>query len=427
MSIDDDFRYQQFGLYRPRYKMAHSDEYKAKLDEIRDLQKDLIKNGKAIIGNTDWTVSGSAAKGKKMVKDMQKLLLRAFNSECDELVDKVKYNNYDVSLRRINASCDAISNLGNVMGISISNFYKNAKVSELTLAFEYAQKKQEEKEAEKETRARLREEAKLQKEIKMIDGKVVQERPRNNAYLLCDGLHEAIIPDTVFQSAANKMQKNKIRPVRGDKKPNNPLASLVICQKCGRRMQRRPNVKTPDLLICAEPTCQNHASYIHLVEKHILIILRQWANGFSITGQNTVLVIPQTEDLSTGLAALQKSEMTVRAQLDKAFEAFETGIYDADTFRSRSGLLKDKLAEICRKSTELQERINKAEENKKIITEFIPKVKRFVDVYETVSDPAIKNHMLKEIIDHIDYNKEVRGHGHEENFYITVYPRLPAL
>lgn len=262
---------------------------------------------------------------------------------------------------------------------------------------------------------------------KMIDGKVVQERPRNNAYLLCDGLHEAIIPDTVFQSAANKMQKNKIRPVRGDKKPNNPLASLVICQKCGRRMQRRPNVKTPDLLICAEPTCQNHASYIHLVEKHILIILRQWANGFSITGQNTVLVIPQTEDLSTGLAALQKSEMTVRAQLDKAFEAFETGIYDADTFRSRSGLLKDRLAEICRKSTELQERINKAEENKKIITEFIPKVKRFVDVYETVSDPAIKNHMLKEIIDHIDYNKEVRGHGHEEDFYITVYPRLPAL
>lgn len=165
LSIDDDFRYQQFGLYRPRYKMAHSDEYKAKLDEIRVLQKDLIKNGKAIIGNTDWTVSGSAAKGKKMVKDMQKLLLRAFNSECDELVDKVKYNNYDVSLRRINASCDAISNLGNVMGISISNAYKNAKVSELTLAFEYAQKKQEEKEAEKEARARMREEAKLQKEI----------------------------------------------------------------------------------------------------------------------------------------------------------------------------------------------------------------------------------------------------------------------
>ena len=90
LSIDDDFRYQQFGLYRPRYKMAHSDEYKAKLDEIRVLQKDLIKNGKAIIGNTDWTVSGSAAKGKKMVKDMQKLLLRAFNSEWDELGDKVK-------------------------------------------------------------------------------------------------------------------------------------------------------------------------------------------------------------------------------------------------------------------------------------------------------------------------------------------------
>lgn len=165
LSIEDDFKYQQFGLYRPRYNMVHSDEYKAKLDEIRNRQKEMIKNNTAIIGNTNWTVSGSTTKGTKMVKDMQKLLLRAFNSECDGLVDKVKYNNFEVSLRRINASCDAISKLGNVMGISISQAYKYAKICELTLAFEYAQKKQEEKEAEKEARARLKEEAKLQKEI----------------------------------------------------------------------------------------------------------------------------------------------------------------------------------------------------------------------------------------------------------------------
>lgn len=31
---------------------------------------------------------------------MQKLLLRAFNSECDETIGKVKYNNFETSKKR---------------------------------------------------------------------------------------------------------------------------------------------------------------------------------------------------------------------------------------------------------------------------------------------------------------------------------------
>ena len=175
LSLDDDLSFQQFGLYSPRFKFVNSAEYKSRLDEIRKSQKAMIKNGTAVTGFTNWTVSGNAAKGKKMIKDMQKLLLRAFNSECDELVEKVKYNNFDTSFKRINASCDAISKLGEIMGISITPAYRCAKVDELTLAFEYAQKKQEEKEAEKEARARLREEAKLQKEIEEARKKLEKE------------------------------------------------------------------------------------------------------------------------------------------------------------------------------------------------------------------------------------------------------------
>ena len=48
-------------------------------------EEDMIKAGAAVTGNMNWTVNGSKSEGKKMVKDMQKLLLRAFNSECDEV------------------------------------------------------------------------------------------------------------------------------------------------------------------------------------------------------------------------------------------------------------------------------------------------------------------------------------------------------
>lgn len=175
-SFDDLLMLESFGLYKPRFNFTKVEDYKKRIDIIRQRQKEMIKNNTAALGAQNWTVNGSASQGKKMIKDMQKLLLRAFNSECDELVEKVKYNNFNTSLKRISSSCAAISKLGSMMNISISNTYKQAKIDELTLAFEYAQKKQTEKEAEKEERARLREEAKLQKEIEEARKKIEKEQ-----------------------------------------------------------------------------------------------------------------------------------------------------------------------------------------------------------------------------------------------------------
>lgn len=174
--LDEEIMFESFGLYTPRFNFAKAEQYKAQLDSIRQRQKAMIAGGTAVFGNENWTVNGSVAQGKKMIKDMQKLLLRAFNSECDELVDKVKYNNFEASLKRINSSCDAISKLGTLMQLSISPTYRQAKIDELTLAFEYAMKKQQEKEEEKEARARMREEAKLLKEIEEERKRIEKEQ-----------------------------------------------------------------------------------------------------------------------------------------------------------------------------------------------------------------------------------------------------------
>ena len=90
--LDEEIRMQDFGLYRPRYDFATSGQYKDRLQYIREQQKQLVKQGQAVTGYSNWMVNGNISEGKRMVKDMQKLLLRAFNSECDELIDKVKYN-----------------------------------------------------------------------------------------------------------------------------------------------------------------------------------------------------------------------------------------------------------------------------------------------------------------------------------------------
>lgn len=176
VSLDDEILVQEFGLYEPYFDFANALDYKEELAKIRSKQKELIKNKTAVSGATEWTVNGSASKGKKMVSDTQKLLLRAFNTECDELVAKVKYTNFDASLNKIYKSAEAISKLGIIMHISINSNYLDLKIKELRLAFEYQQKKQEEKEAQKAARAEMREAARLQKEIEAQRKKIEKEQ-----------------------------------------------------------------------------------------------------------------------------------------------------------------------------------------------------------------------------------------------------------
>lgn len=174
--FEDAITFQEFGLYTPRYNFVTSEEYKEELDYIRDAQKKLIKNDKAIVGSTTWTVNGSKSKGNKMIADMKKLFLRAFNSDCEDVISKVKYNNFDMSLKKIHQSANSIEKLGKSMSLSITPKYIDWKEEELTLAFEYQQKKQEEKEAQKVARAEMREAARLQKEIEAQRKKIEKEQ-----------------------------------------------------------------------------------------------------------------------------------------------------------------------------------------------------------------------------------------------------------
>lgn len=182
--LDEDILVQEFGLYKPRYDFANSLGYKERLVQIRNRQKECIKNNTAVSGNTNWTVNGSTAQGKKMVKDMQKLLLRAFNSECDETIGKIKYNNIDASVKKIQTSSTTISKLGSMMGISITPRYYDLKIEEAFLALEFQLKKQQEKEDAREARAQMREAAKLQRELDEQRKKIEKEQAHYQTALL---------------------------------------------------------------------------------------------------------------------------------------------------------------------------------------------------------------------------------------------------
>ena len=167
---------QSFGLYTPRYVFANATGYKDELAKIRQQQKDAIKQGTAVTGNKNWTVNGSVKEGQKMIANTQKLLLCAFNCECDDVIDHVKFNNIEAAEKRIRTARDTISKLGVTYGIEITTAYLKLKLAELHLAYEYQIEKQKERDRLKQLRAEERERAKLEKELEEARKKIEKEQ-----------------------------------------------------------------------------------------------------------------------------------------------------------------------------------------------------------------------------------------------------------
>lgn len=174
--LEDTVQLESFALYMPKFKLTNSSEYKERLDKVRAQQKSLIKGGSAATGNMNWEVNGKKSEGKKLVNDMMKLLIRSFNNECDYCVDNVKFDNIELALTRIRKSFDACNKLGRVMTVSLTDEYLSLKIDELHLAHEFQIKKQEEKEEAKRAREELREQQKLEQEIRAAREKIAKER-----------------------------------------------------------------------------------------------------------------------------------------------------------------------------------------------------------------------------------------------------------
>lgn len=155
----------EFGIYEPVYDFERSDDYRNEQALIIDKQKAMIKADIAARCSTTWTVQGSATKGKTVVNKYKKLMLRAFNGECDSLISKVKWNNINQMKERMHKLFESINKLGEGFSVFIDSEYMKLKKNELILEYEYQLKRQKEKEELRRIQEELREEEKVRKEI----------------------------------------------------------------------------------------------------------------------------------------------------------------------------------------------------------------------------------------------------------------------
>jgi chromosome segregation ATPase len=212
-----------YGLYKPHFTFETSDEYKTALDKLRDDERLMIREGRATVCPTAWTVSGSRRDGERMVKQYNKVMLRAFNGECDAAVANVTWNNIDKMEMRVRKSFEGVNQLGDVTKVSITHEYLALKIKELQLTHEYEEKRYQEKEEQRKIRERIRDEEKAQREIEKAKETAEEEeakyakaleRARKEALEATGAQLEKLTEQVkAFESKLDEARKHKERAV----------------------------------------------------------------------------------------------------------------------------------------------------------------------------------------------------------------------
>jgi len=180
VSFEEEELLQSFGFYKPLYDCADSAAYRQLLEKVRDRQKEMVKERTALRTESVFSIENDKAGGKKIAKNLEKLILRAFNGECDATIDKVTFSNLDAITARITKAYQDLNDLCQAVGISISQAYLNAKIEELHVCYEYQRKLKEEREEQRKIREDMREQARLVKEIEDARKKIEKEETHFN-------------------------------------------------------------------------------------------------------------------------------------------------------------------------------------------------------------------------------------------------------
>lgn len=176
VELDDERILQDVGIYRYHHPLENAVAYLDRLKALGARIADEVRAGHAIEKSEMFTFDNSLAKGRKMTRDLAKLMLRAYNAEADNCIRSLRAGNVVTAKKRLERSRSAIARLGSMMSMHISDQFHALRLEEIELTADFLMKKQEEREAAREERAQLREERRVAAELAAERERLDKER-----------------------------------------------------------------------------------------------------------------------------------------------------------------------------------------------------------------------------------------------------------
>lgn len=271
------------------------------------------------------------------------------------------------------------------------------------------------------------------KEVKSLEnGQIIKKRPKDSNCMLIDGLHQPIIDEITFYKAQKILKTKGIYPIVSNKELKNPLTGLIYCGKCNRPLTRVKSGKKDNYyrLKCPNPYCDNISSPLELIEASIISFLSKWINEYEIewlnTNQNEV-----KEDFTLIKKLIKSAEKDIevlKKQLENIYNLLEQGVYTTEKFVERNKYISEKIEEEEKRLNNLRNEYNENKKNSNIQKNFIPAIKKVIDLYYTLESAEKRNRLLKNVISKIVYTKNTRAKKNEKNkadFELDIFPKIP--
>lgn len=258
---------------------------------------------------------------------------------------------------------------------------------------------------------------------KTKNGHIYISRPRNQNYLIYDGLHEPIIDTKTWELVQEKRKQNTPK-VKHNNIVQNPLVGLVFCEKCGKPMQRRPYTKAdkPATLMCSNPKCDNISSKLYIVEDKIIEALKIWLKNYKVDYDIQDSSNFDNNEIIEKSASTKKELEKENTKLNKIYDFLENGIYTKDEFLNRSKAIKDNIKDLENKLKEYNSLYKKET--------VVPKLENVIDLYYKLETAEDKNILLKSILAKVTYlktEKALKKVSNPTNFELHIYPKIPKI
>lgn len=170
----DDFV--EYGFFEePEYLYETSLRFAEEIKRIRDKQKELIKNKTAVTYPEAILISDDKTYNNQILGGQVKLMLTAFNIECDTLISKISPSNFSRTLERIDNLATALEKSAATLFCGFNSDYVELKFEECKFQYQYKLKKQKEQEEQSLIREQMREEQKAGKEYEKAVTKAERE------------------------------------------------------------------------------------------------------------------------------------------------------------------------------------------------------------------------------------------------------------
>lgn len=164
------------GFYEePRYIYETSERYKTELQMLRNKQKEMILNNKAIFIPDNIILVEDSTQAKKVLQGQAKLMLRTFNIEIDLLFIGLKISNFAKTMERIETIATDIEKSVISLKCGFNEDYIKLKLQECQLQYQFKLKQAAEDEEQKAIREQMREEQKAIRDFERAIAKAQKE------------------------------------------------------------------------------------------------------------------------------------------------------------------------------------------------------------------------------------------------------------